>query len=445
VEDAIVVGAGPAGLAVSWHLRQRGVRHVVLERGRAGETWRSQRWDSFTLNTPTWMSRLPGVGTIHDVGPAHDAGRRPDTSAAAARAGSGIADPGPPDGFMPRDTWIAHLDDYARRFGLPVRTGAEVAGLVARPDGAFDVRLGGPDAETITARSVVVASGAQRVPRTPALAADLPPEVEQLHTVEYRNPAQLPAGAVLVVGSAQSGGQVAEDLLEAGRTVYLSTSRVARVRRRTRGTDTFAWLASVGFFDQPVSALADPALRFAPQPITSGVGRYGHTLSLQWLQERGARLLGRLRVVEGDRLLLDDDLGAAIAFADNHSAMVNRQVAAALAARGLDAALPPLEDDPADRPHPDPSSVHAPTTLDLERAGVNAVIWATGVGGRFDWLASDLLDERGLPRHEDGAMPLPGLFAVGLPWLRNRGSGIVYGMDRDAAAIVERLTGHLAG
>ena len=436
MDDAIIVGAGPAGLAASWHLQRRGVRHVVLERGRVGETWRTQRWDSFTLNTPTWMSRLPGVG------PAPGAGVGP---APTAGANSGIGDPGPADGFVPRDAWIAHLDDYARSFELPVRTGAEVTSLEIRPDGTFEVRLGGPSPESVRARCVVVASGAQREPSMSALAAGVPDGVAQLHTAAYRNPAQLPAGAVLVVGSAQSGGQVVEDLLDAGRTVHLSTSRVPRVRRRTRGRDTLEWLAEVGFFDQPVAALPDPALRFAPQPITSGVGRFGHTLSLQWLEERGARLLGRLRAVEGDRLIFDDDLGANIAFADEQSVMVNNRIAEGLAIRGLDAPLPPLEDDPADRPHHDPDSVHAPTTLDLERAGIGTVIWATGVTGRFDWLPPSLLDERGWPRHEDGAMLLPGLFVLGLPWLRNRGSGIVYGMDRDAAAITERLVAHLAG
>ncbi len=440
VEDAIVVGAGPAGLAASWHLRRRGVRHVVLERGRVGETWRSQRWDSFTLNTPTWMSRLPGVGAAPSAGAASAASAAPTEDPS-----SGVGDPGPADGFVARDAWVAHLDHYARSFELPVRTEAEVTSLAARPDGSFEVRLRGPNPEAIVGRSVVVASGAQSAPRTPALAARLPDGVAQLHTAAYRNPAQLPPGAVLVVGSAQSGGQVAEDLLQAGRTVYLSTSRVPRVRRRTRGTDTLEWLALVGFFDQTIAALPDPALQFAPQPITSGVGRLGHTLSLQLLEERGARLLGRLRGTDGSRLLFDDDLGANTAFADEHSAMVNRQVAAALAARGMDASLPPLEDDPADRLHPAPDSVHAPTSLDLQRAGVSTVIWATGVAGRFDWLPPSLLDERGWPRHEDGAMLLPGLFALGLPWLRSRASGIVYGMDRDAAAVAERLTEHLAG
>ena len=415
MDDAIVVGAGPAGLATSWHLGRNGVRHVVLERGRVGETWRTQRWDSFTLNTPTWMSRLPGRG----------------------------GDPGPSDGFVPRDAWVAHLDDYARRSGLPVRTGVEVTSLEVRPDGTFEVRVGVSHPETIVARCVVVASGAQLEPRIPALAAGLPAGVAQVHTAAYRNADRLPPGTVLIVGSAQSGGQVAEDLLDAGRTVYLSTSRVARVRRRTRGRDTLEWLVPAGFFDQPAAALPDPALRFAPQPITSGVGRFGHTLSLQWLQERGARLLGRLHDVDGDRLLFDDDLGANIRFADEQSAEANRQVAEALAARGLDATLPALEDDPADRPHPSPELVHGPPTLDLERAGVGTVIWATGVTGRFDWLPPSLLDERGTPRHDEGSTPIPGLYVLGLPWLRSRSSGIVYGMDRDAAAIVGRVTEHL--
>ena len=417
MEDAIVVGAGPAGLAASWHLGRRGVGHVVLERGRIGETWRTQRWDSFTLNTPTWMSRLPGGG----------------------------ADPGPSDGFVPRDAWIAHLDDYARRSELPIRTGAEVESVRVRPDGTFEVRIAGANPETLIARSVVAASGAQLEPRIPALAAGLAGGVRQVHTAAYRNADAIPAGAVLVVGSAQSGGQVAEDLLDAGRTVYLSTSRVARLRRRTRGRDTLEWLVPAGFFDQPPAAVAAPALRFAPQPITTGVGRFGHTLSLQWLAERGARLLGRLRVVEGGRLLrFDDDLGANIRFADVQSAAANRQVAEALAARGLDSTLPPLEDDPADRPHPAPEAVHGLTTLNLERAGVSTVIWATGVTGRFDWLPPGLLDERGDPRQDGGATDVPGLFVLGLPWLRSRGSGIVYGMDRDASAVTDRVTEHLA-
>ena len=416
MDDVVVIGAGHAGLAASSHLTRRGVGHVVLERGRVGETWRTQRWDSFALNTPTGMSRLPGV----------------------------VADPGPADGFLVRDAWIAHLAEYAVQFALPVRTREEVTGLAQAPDGTFELRLA-KAGETVRARAVIVAAGAQCHPRIPSSAGSLPADVLQLHASEYRNPAALPAGAVLVVGAAQSGGQVVEDLLTAGRTVHWATSRVPRVRRRFRGRDSFAWLARAGFFDQPVTSLPDPALRLAPQPLVSGVGRHGHTLGLQWLEARGARLLGRLRAIDGGHLTFDDDLGANIRFGDERSAEVNRQIAAGLAQAGLDADLPPLEDDPADVPHPDPDAVHAPTSLDLDAAGIATVIWATGYVPRFDWLPPAWLDDRGGLRHRDGAAPVPGLFALGFPWLRTRGSGIVYGIDRDAAAVVEGVTAHLAG
>jgi putative flavoprotein involved in K+ transport len=417
MHETIVVGAGTAGLAMSWHLARRGVDHVVLERGRVGETWRSQRWDSFCLNTPTWMNLLPGV-----------------------RAG-----PGPRDGFLGRDAWVAHLEDYATDVTLPVRTGVEVTGLQVEVGGTFalDIRVSGP-VESLRARSVVVASGTQRQPRIPSVAASLPPDVLQLHTSEYRSPAALPPGAVLVVGAAQSGGQVVDDLLAAGRTVHLATSRVARVRRRTRGRDTLEWLVPWGFFDMPVERLEDPAERWAAQPLTSGVGRHGHTLSLQWLEGRGARLLGHLRAIDGGRLTFDDDLGANIRFADEASAEVNRQIAARLAEAGLDAQLPSLEDDPADEPHPNADAVRGPTSLDLVKDGVSTVMWATGFAPRVTWLPPVLLDERGGLRHQGGAAPTPGIFGIGYPWLRTRGSGIVYGMDRDAAAIADMITAELA-
>jgi putative flavoprotein involved in K+ transport len=414
--ETIVIGAGQAGLAASWHLARRGVEHVVLERARIGDTWRTQRWDSFVLNTPAWMNHLPGVED----------------------------DLGPRDGFPSRAAWVEHLEEYARRFALPVRTGIEVTALKRIPDGTFAVRTRGSD-EPIVGRAVIVASGVQREPRIPALAGDLPPDVLQLHTAAYRNPGALPPGAVLVVGAAQSGGQIVEDLLDAGRTVHLATSRVGRVRRRTRGRDTLEWLVPAGFMDLPTGHLPDPGERFAPQPITSGVGRYGHTLSLQWLEARGAHLLGRLRAIDGGRLLFDDDLGANIRFGDETSAQATRMINERLAAVGLDAGVPPLEDDPADVPHPDPGSVHGPTTLDLADAAISTVVWATGFRPSMAWLPADLLDERGALSHRGGVAAVPGLYARGFPWLRTRGSGIVYGIDRDAEAVVDRAVEHLAG
>ncbi len=201
----------------------------------------------------------------------------------------------------------------------------------------------------------------------------------------------------MVVGSAQSGGQIAEDLLDAGRTVYVCTSTVARVRRRYRGRDMLERLAAAGFFDQRPEQLPDPAMQFAAQPIISGVGRYGHTLSLQFLAARGAILLGRLRDVGDGRLILDDTVGRDIRFGDEKSAEFRQLIDEGLRTAGIDA--PPPEPDEADEPHPDPDSVRSPQTLDLDAAGVGTVIWATGVGGEFGWLRLPVLDDRGSPVH----------------------------------------------
>jgi putative flavoprotein involved in K+ transport len=321
----------------------------------------------------------------------------------------------------------------------------EVTGLRREPDGTFalDATVAG-SGETLRARSVVVASGVQRVPRIPAIAAGLPPELLQLHTSEYRSAAALPSGAVLVVGAAQSGGQVVEDLLDAGRVVHLATSRVARFRRRMYGRDILEWLVPAGFFDVPPGSLPDPAMQLEPQPLISGVGRHGHTLSFQWLESLGACLHGRLRSIEGGQLEFEDDLAVNIRYADERSAEATRQVTAGLVEAGLGASLPPLEDDPADAPHPNPDAEPPPGTLDLVDAGVATVIWATGFVPTTPWLPPSLHDERGGLRHDGGATPVPGLFGLGFPWLRTRGSGIVYGVDRDAAAVAEMVTSHLA-
>jgi len=409
--EVLIVGAGQAGLAISHHLGQRGVDHVVLEQGRVGETWRSQRWDSFALNTPGWISHLPG-----------------DERGA-----------GPADGFAPRDVFVAYLADYVERRRLPIRQGVAVTSVEPDPVGGFVVQAA--DSEPVRANAVVVAAGMQRAPRIPAAASAIPPSIAQIHSLAYRNPAQLPPGAVLVVGSAQSGGQVAEDLLDAGRTVYLATSRVGRAPRRYRGRDIVAWLNDVGFLAHTVATLPNPATQFAPWPIISGLGRFGHTLSLQLLAERGAHLLGRVSGAEGGRLLLTDDLGANIAWGDARSAELTRMIDGWIAGHGIDA--PPPEPDPADEPHPDPASVHSPEQLDLGAAGISTVVWTTGVTGEFGWLPPATVGVDGHPLHADGVSPLPGLYFMGFPWLRNRASGIIFGVNADAAFIAERVAEHL--
>ena len=405
--EAVIVGAGQAGLAMSRELSRVGVGHVVLEQGRVGESWRSGRWDTFALNTPGWFSRLPD-----DEGGA-----------------------GPADEFAHRDAFIAYLDRYAARHALPIRSGVTVTSVEPDPAGGFLVRMAAE--EPVHAERVDSAAGSQRVPRLPAVASALPSSVTQLHSAAYRNPAQPAPGAVLVVGSAQSGGQLAEDVLGAGRSVYLSTSRVGRVPRRYRGRDVVAWLVDVGFMDQSVAMLPNPAMQFAPWPIISGLGQFGHTLSLQFLAERGTHLLGHLSGAEDGRLLLADDLGANIAWADERSADMRHLINGWIAKNGVDA--PAAELDPADVAAPDPAAIHAPERLDFDAEGISTVIWTTGVQGEFGWLPPGAVGPDGHPLHTEGVSPIPGLFFVGLPWQRNRASSIVHGAGPDAEAIANRI------
>lgn len=410
VLGAVVIGAGQAGLATSYHLAARGIEHAVLERDRIGATWLIQRWDSFALNTPGWRSHLR----------ADDPDRRADD-----------------DAFLSAPAFVGRLETFAARHALNVRTGVEVTAVVplGRAEDGFAISVTGPDGPAeLQARSVIVASGILNVPRIPPIAAALPAGMTQVTAAAYRSPADLPTGAVLVVGGAQTGVQVAEDLLEAGRTVYLCTSSVGRMPRRYRGRDIFAWLGDAGFFDQTPDQLADRRMTQWPQPQVSGVGPLGRTVSLQGLAARGVTLLGRPLTVDGDRIALDDSVGANIAFGDRISGETRALVDRYLDAAGIAA---PGEPDPADEPHPDPAAVHSPAELDLEKTEVGCVVWATGFGGDFGYLPPGALDERGMPAHDRGVGAMPGIFAMGFPWLSRRKSGIIPGVDEDAERITE--------
>jgi hypothetical protein len=291
---AVVVGGGYAGLAASHYLSLAGIEHVVLERGHAGETWRAQRWDSFAMNTNRRHTAFEGEAVTGQQG----------------------------DGFALRDEFVRDLERWVAARGLPLRTGVTVTAVEGDgPGGAFPVRArnGGAE-ESFTARNVIVASGFQNVPVVPAASAQVPRGVLQMHAAEYRNPSALPEGAVLVVGSAQSGCQIAEDLLEAGRRVYVSASRVARAPRRWRGRDILDWFIDTGFFEVRVQDLEDPKMQFAAQPQVSGVGPLGRTVSLQQLARAGATLVGKLRGAEGDVLHFDEGLAECVRFGDERSA-----------------------------------------------------------------------------------------------------------------------------
>ena len=410
--DCVVIGAGQAGLGVSWNLRHRGIDHVVLERGEVGDTWRTQRWDSFRLNTPNWMNGLPGLPFGGD-----------------------------PDAFPAPEELTGFFERYVATFDLPVRTGVTVT-AVDSVDDAFVIRVEGSEAGPITARSVVVASGPMRRPKIPALAVGVPPQVAQISAANYRNPAALAPGAVLVVGTAQSGCQIAEDLLAAGRRVFLSTSSVVRSPRRHRGRDITAWLSDAGFMDMRAADLADPAMRRSPWPQVSGLGPRGHSVGLQWLAGLGATLVGRVRTMSERTIEFEDTVAAAIRAGDAGSAMLKGMIDEIIARTG--AGAPPAETDPADEPCADPDALAGPTEVDLATAGITSVVWCTGFDADYSWIHLPVLDSRGEPIHTEGISPVPGLAFVGLPWMRVRRSSIISGVEDDARFVADSLAEHFA-
>jgi putative flavoprotein involved in K+ transport len=401
--DVVIVGGGQAGLAVSWYLQLFGIDHVVIERGDAGESWRSARWDSFTLVTPAWMTRLPGLVQPRGVG----------------------------ESFTARDEFVALLEAYAR--SLPVRTGVAVTSVRL---GTVGYRLS-TSAGAVNARAVVAASGDQRVPVVPPMAERLPRPVLQLHAGEYRNPGVLPQGGVLVVGSGQSGGQIADELARAGRHVFLATSRVGRAPRRYRGRDTHDWVQEMGLDDQRVDRVRLEEVK-AAHPLLSGA-HGGQTLALQQLAREGVGLLGRLVDVTGPVLVFGDDLAENLRFGDEAAAAFRRSVDDHIDGYGIDAASPDC--DHAERPNHQlgPSPRH----LDMIAAGIRTVIWCVGFGPDTEWIDLPVLNDRGHVVSKAGVTAIPGFYTLGAPWLTHRGSGILYGVGTDASRIARHLVAFL--
>ena len=415
--DTVIVGAGQAGLGVSYFLQQNGHKHIVFERGRIGESWLSQRWDSFRLNTSNLRNTLPGLPY---EGPEAD-------------------------GFPRTDTLVNYFQGYVDRFQLPVRTGVTVVSVerAEDPEG-FIVKIRKDDQpeESVSSRAVVIASGIQRVPKIPAIHAKLSGDIAQYHTANYRNPQGLPPGAVVVVGSGQSGCQITEDLLAAVRTVYLCTSKVGRVPRRYRGKDLVEWWVDTKFLDVTYESLQDKSISRAAQPQISGLGRYGHTVSLQHLANRGVVILGRLLDIESGALILGDEAAAHVHFADEFSQRIKNDIDAYLAR--LNITPPLLEDDPADAPDPDAQCVSPLRQLSLQESNVSAVIWATGFTGDFSWIHLPIFDDQNKLIHERGVSRERGLYFVGFPWLNSRKSGIIYGVAEDAHFIANVIREQLA-
>lgn len=405
--DTLVVGAGQAGLATSYWLSQTGVEHQLLERRPAlGGAWQD-RWDAFVLNTPNFSLALPG----------------------------GPYDGPVPEAFMPRADVVDYMRHYAETIGAPVRTATDVT-RIAPADGGFSVDTTQGAWRT---RNVVLATGGYQKPKVPALSAQLPDHILQLHTDTYRNPEQLPDGAVLIVGTGQSGGQIAEELLAVGREIHLAVSTCPEAPRRYRGQDLLFWMTQVAQFGPAyglngltVGQLPSPAARFMCNPLVSGAGG-GHDIHLRDLGRRGVRLHGHLQAADDGELVFSDDLRERLGVVERTFYQRMRPMFDAyIAAAGLSApeAEPPRKDDWL------PSE---PARLNLDAANITSILWATGYRLDFSILDIPVLDEWNYPRHHRGVTEHPGLYAVGLPWLTGHGSSIVAGVGRDAKYIAEHI------
>jgi len=395
-----VIGGGQAGLSVSYHLLQRGVQHVVLEAGSACGQWRDRRWDTFCLVTPNWQCQLPGFPYQGDD----------------------------PDGFMVRDEILGYLADYLTTYRFPLHERVKATRLRSTGNGGFVISTTQGD---LTARQVVVATGPYQVPRTPRFAERLPETVIQLHSAYYRTPEQLPDGDVLVVGTGQSGCQIAEDLHLAGKNVHLAVGGAPRVARRYRGRDVVAWLDDMGYYRKAITEFADEdAVRFRANHYVTGRDG-GHDIDLRAFAREGMRLYGRLTGVNRDTFTFAGDLTRNLDAADAVSEGIKDSIDAYIDARGLTA---PAEDRYTPAWEPDAT----PAKLDV--ADVTAVIWCTGFGRDDRWIEVPVFDGRGYPTHRRGVTSCPGLYFVGLPWQHTWGSGRLCGVGADAGYLAERIS-----
>jgi putative flavoprotein involved in K+ transport len=392
-----VVGAGPAGLSLSRELTLRGLDHVVLERGRVGQSWRD-RWDSFCLVTPNWTIQMPG----------------------------GAYDGADPDGFLGRDAFVEHLEGYAGSLDAPIREGVDVTAIEREPDGSF--RLTASAGELIAQR-VALATGAFQRPHRPD-DGGLPSSILRLDVSDYRNPDGLPDGGVLVVGSGQSGLQIAEELHRAGRDVIVSCGRAPWVPRRIAGRDLVWWGLATGFIEQPVEALPSPGERLVANLQASGRDG-GHDLHYRTLRGLGVRLVGRYLGVDGEELRFAADLAESVAFGDQRYRMFMGLVRRHADEQGIDVS---------DIAEPEPFDATAPERIPVR--DVSTVLFAGGFRPAYrDWLPwPDAFDEMGFPIHREGeSVAVPGLHFIGVHFLRKRKSSTLTGMGEDASVVAERM------
>jgi putative flavoprotein involved in K+ transport len=398
--NTLVVGAGQAGVAMSEHLTRTGIPHMVLERGRIAERWRSERWDSLVANGPVWHDRFPGMEF----------------------------DAFDPDAFAPKEKVADYFVGYAESFDAPIRCGVEVKS-VTRLEGREGFRVETSEG-VIEAANVVAATGPFQKPTYPQIVpADT--DVLQMHSNGYRNPSQLPEGAVLVVGAGSSGVQIADELRASGRTVYLSVGAHDRPPRAYRGRDYCWWLGVLGKWDAPAPK---PGTEHIAIAVSGADG--GKTIDFRRLAGEGMNLVGVTTGFENGILRFAPDLADNIRRGDANYLSVLREADAYAERNGLD--LPPEPE--AHEIGPDPDCMTNPILeIDLKKAGITTILWATGYALDFGWLKVDAFDETGRPKHQRGVSAERGVYFLGLPWLSRRGSSFIWGVWHDARFIADQI------
>lgn len=398
--DTLVIGGGQAGLAASEHLTNSNVPHLVIERKRIAERWRSERWDSLVANGPAWHDRFPNM-TFEDTAP---------------------------DGFAGKDSIVGYFEAYAKQINAPIRCGVEVITLSRKPDGSGFI------AETshgrIEAKNVVAATGPFQKPVIPPV---VPKDcgITQIHSASYRNPVELPEGGVLVIGAGSSGVQIADELARSGRKVHLAVGPHNRPPRRYRGKDFVWWLGALGLWNMETP---DPSTEHVTIAVSGARG--GHTVDFRDLAAQGITLVGRAQSYGNGIMHFAPDLAKNIAMGDADYLSVLDAADAYIEREGLD-----LPDEPeARRIGAEPDCVSNPILdLDLARAGITTIIWATGYALDFGWLNLDVMDERGRPAHQRGVSAVPGFYFLGLAWLSRRASPFIWGVWHDARYIAEHI------
>jgi putative flavoprotein involved in K+ transport len=403
VIDTVIVGAGHAGLAASYYLTRNGTDHVILERGQVAQRWRSERWDSLVFQFPNWSLQLPGY----------------------AYQGSN------PDGYASKDEFIQFLETYASIIRAPVRRGTEVLALSDSENGRSMILE--TSQGIIHASNVVVATGPFQTPKIPAASRDLAPETFQMHARDYRNPAQLPSGAVLVVGSGASGTQIAEELHRSGRKVFLAVGRFHKTPRRYRGRDFYWWFEKLGYWHTPLTSMPPESknLRFVVTAVDGG-----HDVDLRQYAADGILLAGRLKKADQQKVEFHDDLARTLTEGDAWYAKFKRQMDDY--ADQCESPLPAEQDQPQPR-RAGSSDMNGILQLNLRAEGISSVVWASGYVCDFSWIKLPLFDANGDPIHARGVTTRAGLFFLGLRRTYSIGSALVAGAVNDAAYIADRI------